>query len=94
RTRFALARMRLQPPDSLILDEPPYLLDIATLSWLENYLPSNTGALLILSHDRYFLDKVVNEVYELSRRKKSHYNGNYSKYLDLKAEQLTSEWKA
>ncbi|MDB7621510.1 ABC-F family ATP-binding cassette domain-containing protein [Enterococcus faecium] len=94
RTRLALARMLLQHPDILILDEPTNHLDIETLSWLENYLQSYTGALLIVSHDRYFLDKVVNEVYELSRRKMRHYKGNYSKYLDLKAEQLTSEWKA
>ena len=88
RTRLALARMLLQHPDILILDEPTNHLDIETLSWLENYLQSYTGALLIVSHDRYFLDKVVNEVYELSRRKMRHYKGNYSKYLDLKAEQL------
>ncbi|MDN3042465.1 ABC-F family ATP-binding cassette domain-containing protein [Enterococcus faecium] len=94
RTRLALARILLQHPDILILDEPTNHLDIETLSWLENYLQSYTGALLIVSHDRYFLDKVVNEVYELSRRKMRHYKGNYSKYLDLKAEQLTSEWKA
>lgn len=94
RTRLALARMLLQHPDILILDEPTNHLDIETLSWLENYLQSYTGALLIVSHDRYFLDKVVNEVYELSRRKMRHYKGNYSKYLDLKAEQLASEWKA
>ncbi|MBO0469647.1 ABC-F family ATP-binding cassette domain-containing protein [Enterococcus sp. DIV0242_7C1] len=94
KTRLALARMLLQKPDILILDEPTNHLDIDTLSWLENYLPSYSGALLIVSHDRYFLDKVVNEVYEISRHKMRYYKGNYSKYLDLKAEQLTSEWKA
>src|SRR5699024_510640 len=52
------------------------------------------GALLIVSHDRYFLDKVATEVYELSRKKMRHYKGNYSKYLDMKAEQLATEWKA
>ncbi|MFU1836419.1 ATP-binding cassette domain-containing protein, partial [Enterococcus faecium] len=86
KTRLALARMLLQKPDILILDEPTNHLDIETLSWLESYLPSYAGALLIVSHDRYFLDKVVNEVYELSRKKMTHYKGNYSKYLELKAE--------
>ena len=94
KTRLALARMLLQKPDILILDEPTNHLDIETLSWLENYLPNYSGALLIVSHDRYFLDKVVTEVYELSRHKMRYYKGNYSKYLELKAEQLTSEWKA
>ena len=94
RTRLALARMLLQHPDILILDEPTNHLDIETLSWLEGYLQSYTGALLIVSHDRYFLDKVATEVYELSRKKMRHYKGNYSKYLDMKAEQLATEWKA
>lgn len=94
KTRLALARMLLQKPDILILDEPTNHLDIDTLSWLENYLPGYAGALLIVSHDRYFLDKVVTEVYEISRHKMRYYKGNYSKYLELKAEQLTSEWKA
>lgn len=94
KTRLALARMLLQHPDILILDEPTNHLDIETLSWLENYLQSYTGALLIVSHDRYFLDKVATEVYELSRKKMRHYKGNYSKYLDMKAEQLASDWKA
>lgn len=94
KTRLALARMLLQKPDILILDEPTNHLDIETLAWLENYLPSYAGALLIVSHDRYFLDKVVSEVYEISRHKMRYYKGNYSKYLKLKAEQLTSEWKA
>lgn len=94
KTRLALARMLLQKPDILVLDEPTNHLDIDTLSWLENYLPSYPGALLIVSHDRYFLDKVVTEVYEISRHKMRYYKGNYSNYLALKAEQLTSEWKA
>lgn len=94
KTRLALARMLLQKPDILILDEPTNHLDITTLSWLESYLPSYSGALLIVSHDRYFLDKVVTEVYEISHKKMNFYKGNYSKYLELKAEQLTNEWKA
>lgn len=94
KTRLALARMLLTRPDILILDEPTNHLDIETLAWLENYLQNYSGALLIVSHDRYFLDKVVTEIYELSRHRMRHYKGNYSRYLDLKAEQLHSEWKA
>ncbi len=89
KTRLALAKLLLQKPDILILDEPTNHLDIPTLSWLESYLQGYSGALLIVSHDRYFLDKVVNEVYEMR-----HYKGNYSRYLTMKAEQLTSEMKA
>ena len=94
KTRLALAKLLLQKPDILILDEPTNHLDIPTLSWLESYLQGYSGALLIVSHDRYFLDKVVNEVYEISRHKMRHYKGNYSRYLAMKAEQLTSEMKA
>lgn len=94
KTRLALARMLLVRPDILILDEPTNHLDIETLAWLEDYLQSYSGALLIVSHDRYFLDRVVNEIYEISRYKIRHYTGNYSRYLDLKAAQLASDWKA
>ena len=94
KTRLALARMLLVKPDILILDEPTNHLDIETLAWLEDYLQGYAGALLIVSHDRYFLDRVVTEVYELSRHKLTHYAGNYSRYLDLKAGQLASDWKA
>lgn len=94
KTRLALAKMLLQKPDILILDEPTNHLDIPTLSWLEGYLQGYSGALLIVSHDRYFLDKVVNEIYELSRHKMRHYTGNYSRYLTVKAAQLSSEQKA
>ncbi|ALV22686.1 ABC-F family ATP-binding cassette domain-containing protein [Carnobacterium antarcticum] len=93
KTRLALAKLLLEKRDLLILDEPTNHLDIETLDWLENYLQMYRGALLIVSHDRYFLDKVVNEVYEISRQKITHYKGNYSKYLDLKAAQLEREWK-
>lgn len=93
KTRLALAKLLLQKKDLLILDEPTNHLDIETLDWLEGYLQTYSGALLIVSHDRYFLDKVINEVYELSRQKMTHFKGNYSKYLELKAEQLEREWK-
>lgn len=94
KTRLALAKLLLERPQLLILDEPTNHLDIPTLDWLENYLQNYRGALLIVSHDRYFLDKVVTEVYELSRQKMTHYKGNYSRYLDLKEAQLASDWKA
>lgn len=94
KTRLALARMLLVKPDILILDEPTNHLDIETLAWLEDYLQGYSGALLIVSHDRYFLDRVVNEIYEISRHKIRYYTGNYSRYLDLKAAQLASDWKA
>lgn len=94
KTRLALAKLLLESPDLLILDEPTNHLDIETLAWLENYLQNYRGSLLIVSHDRYFLDKIVTEVYDLSRQKITHYKGNYTRYLVLKEEQLTQDWKA
>lgn len=85
KTRLALAKLLLMKPELLILDEPTNHLDIETLSWLEKYLQGYEGALLIVSHDRYFLDQVVNIVYEVSRHKVKRYKGNYSAYLDEKA---------
>lgn len=93
KTRLALAKLLLEKRDLLILDEPTNHLDIETLTWLENYIQSYTGALLIVSHDRYFLDKVVNEVYELSHQHSSHYVGNYSHYIEEKASRLRTQWK-
>lgn len=87
KTRLALAKMLMEQPDLLILDEPTNHLDIETLTWLEDYLKGYKGALLIVSHDRYFLDKVVNEVYELSHHQMNHYHGNYSAYTKEKAKQ-------
>ncbi|MGX7199838.1 ABC-F family ATP-binding cassette domain-containing protein [Enterococcus nangangensis] len=94
KTRLALSRLLLLKPELLVLDEPTNHLDIDTLTWLEGYLQGYQGALLIVSHDRYFLDKLATEVYELSRQKITRYKGNYSKYLDLKAQRLASDWKA
>lgn len=93
KTRLALAKMLLSKPDLLILDEPTNHLDIETLGWLENYLKSYEGALLIVSHDRYFLDQVVTLVYEVSRRKVSRFTGNYSAYLDEKAKNYEKDRK-
>ena len=93
KTRLALARMLLSKPDLLILDEPTNHLDIETLNWLERYLSAYEGAILIVSHDRYFLDKVVTTVYEVSRRKVTKYSGNYSTYLDEKAKNYERDQK-
>ncbi len=86
KTRLKLARLLLEQPDLLILDEPTNHLDIKTLFWLEEYLSTYKGALLIVSHDRYFLDRTVTEIYELENKKLSCFKGNYSKYKILKAE--------
>ncbi len=93
RTRLALGKLLLTKPDILILDEPTNHLDIETLSWLEQYLQGYDGAILIVSHDRYFLDKVVSQVYEISRHQIRKYLGNYSSYLDQKAENFEREMK-
>ncbi|KAF0816261.1 Bis-ABC ATPase YheS [Bacillus sp. ZZV12-4809] len=93
RTRLALGKLLLTKPDILILDEPTNHLDIATLSWLEQYLQGYSGAILIVSHDRYFLDKVVSQVYEISRHQIRKYPGNYSSYLDQKAANFEKEMK-
>ncbi|MFE4708401.1 ATP-binding cassette domain-containing protein [Peribacillus simplex] len=93
KTRLALGKLLLRKPDILILDEPTNHLDIETLSWLEQYLQSYQGAVLIVSHDRYFLDKVVNLVYEISRNNMKKYHGNYSSYLEGKAEDYERDMK-
>jgi ATP-binding cassette, subfamily F, member 3 len=93
KTRLALGKLLLTKPDILILDEPTNHLDIETLSWLEQYLQTYNGAILIVSHDRYFLDKVVTQVYEMSRTQIQKFSGNYSSYLDQKAEQFERDMK-
>lgn len=93
RTRLALAKLLLSKPDLLILDEPTNHLDIETLSWLESYLKSYEGAILIVSHDRYFLDQVVSIVYEVSRHRVTKFTGNYSAYLDEKAKNYERDVK-
>ncbi|WP_277679371.1 ABC-F family ATP-binding cassette domain-containing protein [Gracilibacillus dipsosauri] len=85
KTRLALGKLLLTKPNVLILDEPTNHLDIQTLTWLEGYLNSYQGAVVIVSHDRYFLDKTVQIVYEISRHESKKYHGNYSKYLKQKA---------
>ncbi|WP_218937612.1 ABC-F family ATP-binding cassette domain-containing protein [Bacillus sp. AFS059628] len=93
KTRLALGKLLLTKPDLLILDEPTNHLDIETLTWLEQYLQGYPGAILIVSHDRYFLDKLVTQVYEISNKESRRFVGNYSKYLDLKSALYEQEIK-
>ncbi|PAV27682.1 multidrug ABC transporter ATP-binding protein [Virgibacillus profundi] len=93
KTRLALGKLLLKKPALLILDEPTNHLDIDTLAWLENYLISYIGAVVIVSHDRYFLDKTVSIVYEISRHKTKKYHGSYSKFLEQKALDYEQELK-
>ncbi|MBU5353672.1 ABC-F type ribosomal protection protein [Paenibacillus barcinonensis] len=93
KTRLALARILLQAPDLLMLDEPTNYLDIATLTWLEDYLRGYSGALLVVSHDRYFLDRLVTTIVEIERHRSKRYTGNYSRYMELKAAEYESQMK-
>lgn len=93
KTRLALARILLQAPDLLMLDEPTNHLDIQTLTWLEDYLRNYSGALLVVSHDRYFLDRLVTHIVEIERHQSKKYTGNYSRYIDLKAAEYESQMK-
>lgn len=86
RKRVALASALINPSDLLILDEPTNHIDNATVDWLEQYLNKRKGALMMITHDRYFLDRVVNRIFELDRGKLYPYPGNYTRYLELKAE--------
>ncbi len=86
KTRLKLCRLLLEEPELLILDEPTNHLDIKTLFWLEEYLAAFRGAILTVSHDRYFLDKIVKEIYELENGRLCVFKGNYTKYKLLKAE--------
>lgn len=92
-TRLALAKMLLEKPELLVLDEPTNHLDIDSIAWLENYLANYQGALMIVSHDRYFLDKVATVTLDLTPHSLDRYVGNYSKFMDLKAEKLATEEK-
>ncbi|HHJ7581859.1 TPA: ABC-F family ATP-binding cassette domain-containing protein [Streptococcus pyogenes] len=92
-TRLALAKMLLEKPELLVLDEPTNHLDIETIAWLENYLANYQGALIIVSHDRYFLDKVATVTLDLTPNGLDRYSGNYSRFMALKAEKLVAEEK-
>lgn len=93
KTRLSLAKLLLEKRDLLILDEPTNHLDIETLSWLENFLMGYRGALVIVSHDRYFLDKLTTETYEISYGRISYFKGNYSAYLEEKAARYEKQKK-
>ena len=92
-TRLALAKMLLEKPNLLVLDEPTNHLDIETIAWLENYLINYSGALIIVSHDRYFLDKVATITLDLTKHSLDRYVGNYSRFVDLKEQKLVTEEK-
>lgn len=93
KTRLSMAKLLLSEPDLLILDEPTNHLDMENVAWLENYLSSYNGAIVIVSHDRYFLDKVVNAVYNLEFGKLKKYVGNYSKFLKQYEEDYEKQLK-
>ena len=87
-TRAALGKLLLQEPDLLLLDEPTNHLDLASLEWLEGYLTSWKGAMVVVAHDRYFLDKVVSRIIEMAFGRIEEYPGNYSRYLQLREERM------
>ncbi|ORO53381.1 multidrug ABC transporter ATP-binding protein [Streptococcus oralis subsp. oralis] len=92
-TRLALAKMLLEKPNLLVLDEPTNHLDIETIAWLENYLVNYSSALIIVSHDRYFLDKVATVTLDLTKHSLDRYVGNYSRFVELKEQKLATEAK-
>ncbi|KIL38707.1 multidrug ABC transporter ATP-binding protein, partial [Gordoniibacillus kamchatkensis] len=93
KTRLALVKLLLEAPDLLLLDEPTNHLDIPTLTWLEGYLRGYPGAILVVSHDRYFLDALVTSIYEVERTTAKRYTGNYSRFIELKAAEYDIQLK-
>ncbi len=91
RKRIALARVLISPCDLLILDEPTNHMDNDTIDWLESYLKARKGALLMITHDRYFLDRVVNRTVELDKGNLYSYDGNYSVFVEKKSERRDLE---
>jgi ATP-binding cassette subfamily F protein uup len=91
RKRVGLAQVLIQAPDLLLLDEPTNHLDFDSIAWLEKYLANYKGAVMTVTHDRYFLDNVTNRIFELSFGKLYEYHGNYEKYVTAKAERVASE---
>lgn len=87
-SQLALAKLLLEKEDLLILDEPTNHIDVKTLTWLENYLQSYSGALLVISHDRYFLDKIAHEILYLSQGKLTHYKGNYTAFTQQRKKRM------
>lgn len=93
KTRLAIAKLLLEEPNLLILDEPTNHLDFKTILWLEDYLRDYKGALLIVSHDRYFLDRIVTSVCEIERGMLTRYKGNYTAFTRLKKESVNRQQK-
>src|SRR4029079_3222851 len=91
RKRVAMASALIVPADLLILDEPTNHIDIETVAWLETFLLRSTAALLLVTHDRYFLDRVVGRIVELDWARLYSYPGNYSRFLELKAERVEKQ---
>ncbi len=94
KTRVALGKLLLQSPDLIILDEPTNHLDMNSIRWLENYLLNYKGAVIIVSHDRYFLDKIAQKVIEVENCRVSSFTGNYSDYAIKKEQKRAIEWNA
>ena len=94
KTRLALAKLLLEEPELLVLDEPTNHLDFRTLMWLEDYLQGYKGGIVVVSHDRYFLDRMVTKIWELENRKLYTYPGNYTRYKTLRAERIKQEMRA
>ena len=94
KTRVALGRLLVTKPDILLLDEPTNHLDMESIQWLENYLLNYKGAVLIVSHDRYFMDKIVSKVIEVFQHQVNSYNGNYTEYAEKKAQVRAAQIRA
>ena len=93
RTKIAFVKLLLEKPDILLLDEPTNHLDIETVEWLEGYLKDYPRAIVLVSHDRMFLDNIVETVYEIEYGKMTHYSGNYTKFIELKKEAYEKQKK-
>lgn len=93
KTRLAMARLLLMQPNILVLDEPTNYLDMETLGWLEKFLTNYPGALLVVSHDRFFLDSLVNVIYEIENHQITRYTGNYTQFLEQKADRIAKLMK-
>ncbi len=94
KTRVALGKLLLLKPDLIMLDEPTNHLDMSSITWLETYLMNYKGAVIIVSHDRYFLDRITNKIIEIDQTRSTVFTGNYSSYAEKKEQLRAAEWKA